>query len=60
MQNQLKQIKPAIGKLVGLKAKPKQNRKVPAKTNPFKDFTHKGPGDEPSLANWKPPFPVKK
>lgn len=47
MQNKLVVKKPAVGKLPALKAKPRQVRKVKE-------------GDEPSLANWKPPFPVKK
>ena len=38
-------------KLQTLKAKPKQNRKVAPK-KPVKE------GDEPSLANWKPPIKV--
>jgi hypothetical protein len=51
MENKLKTITPAIGKLAAIKKAPRQVRK------PMKPVKQ---GDEPSLANWKPPFPVKK
>ena len=62
MENKLKTITPAIGKLAAIKKAPRQVR------NPMKQQLDRArvagkpvkQGDEPSLANWKPPFPVKK